>query len=775
MASENKNLNQDPVKRKKRRRKRHKQHRIASSIMTFLLTFFLIIGVTGCMVAFTVFNDLGLFDSVFASFGLTLGSTNDDIAGVDYIDLNELMQNQSQTTIIYAYDKNNNEIEVARLHGTENRIWCSLQDTSKHIQNAYIALEDVRFREHKGVDWIRTIGVVIEYSFSQGGSTITQQLIKNLTGENGRTFVRKYNEIKNALKLEQHFSKDTILEAYINTLYLDMGCYGIVTGAEYYFDKDAADLTIMESAMLAAITKAPRYFNPMLNFENNRRRAIYCLDNMKEEGFITQEEYDAALEENVRFTDGTSVYSHLGLEEPSEAPKTETDKKEDKKDTSVELVYVDKHNPEYQSYYIDLIIDMLIEDFQKSKNMTYEQAWEKVYYGGLKVYAAVDLDVQYQMEEVYYKRITFPKEKATAAKPAIQSAMTVLGYDGRIVGIVGRLDPKVGNRTLNIASDSPRQTGSAIKPLSAYCPAIELNYYTWSSYVPNYAIKVNGRLWPHNYGGSYGNPADKRNLAQAIAPSLNTIPARLVQTITPQKCYDFLRNRFHITTLVAKDADYAPMSVGAMAYGCTTLEMAAAFATFGNGGKYFKPYSYYKVTNSDASEIFFDNTNNVGEQVISEGTAYVMNKLCQQVVTASNGTGRNYYITNGSRRIVSYAKSGTTSDNKDKWYVCGTPYYVCATWVGYEDNREINTNLFGTYPAAKVAQNVMNRIHKGKAVIDFKTTSEAVQRTFCTSSGRLATKSCAGRSVGWYKTSNIPSYCTSCAYSGSLDDPNYAF
>ncbi|MBR6779930.1 MAG: transglycosylase domain-containing protein, partial [Clostridia bacterium] len=200
MAAQNKTSAPAHNNKKRRKKKARKQHRVASTIMTFLLSVFLIIGLTGCMVVFSVFSDLGLFESLYSTFGIEAASTSDDVAGVDYIDLNELIQNQSQTTIIYAYDSDGKEMEIARLHGTENRIWVSLDETSKHLQNAYIALEDARFKEHQGVDWVRTIGGVIASKFEQGGSSITQQLIKNLTGENGRTFIRKYNEIKNALK-----------------------------------------------------------------------------------------------------------------------------------------------------------------------------------------------------------------------------------------------------------------------------------------------------------------------------------------------------------------------------------------------------------------------------------------------------------------------------------------------------------------------------------------------------------------------------------------------
>ena len=227
----------------------------------------------------------------------------DFVNGQVAIDLDDYKEHQSQTTILFAYDNDGNEVELARLHGEENRIWVDLDEIPVHLQNAYIALEDVRFRKHSGVDWRRTISVmVLPQNDGQGGSTITQQLIKNLTGAREVTYIRKFNEIKNALNLEKHYSKETILEAYLNTLYLDAGCYGVQTASEYYFGKDVDELTLAECACIAAITQAPRANNPILNPEMNETRRNYALKCMLEQEFITQEEYEEALEYDFVFT-----------------------------------------------------------------------------------------------------------------------------------------------------------------------------------------------------------------------------------------------------------------------------------------------------------------------------------------------------------------------------------------------------------------------------------------------------------------------------------------
>lgn len=734
-------MNKENVAPKKKRRKKKKKP--MSKGLTVFLTVFLIffmVGVVTCgWIAIDVFTDIGLIN-------VGKHDIKNDVAGVDYIDLDAYIANQSKTTIIYAYDSDNKEVELARLHGAENREWVDLENVCKDLQNAVVALEDKRFPKHHGVDWIRTIGVIVEYNFSQGGSTITQQLIKNLTGENNRTFVRKYKEIKNALKLEQHYDKNQILEAYLNTIYLDMGCYGVKTAAEYYFDKDVDELTLMESAILASITNAPRKYNPIINYDNNRERATECLDKMKECGYINQAEYDAALAEDVKFIGDTGP------------------RKDDEEDTDPALV-----ETEYNSYYVDYIIDSLIRDFRRQYGDTEAEAWRRVFYGGLRVYAAVDTRIQGIMDEVYENREGFPKEEDTPENPAIQSAMVIMDYEGRVVGTVGRFGKKTGNRTLNIGTSSPRQPGSSIKPLSAYAPAIDTGYFYWSSYIPNYGIELNdGTIWPTNFGGVTGDPNDLKNLPQAIAPSLNTVPARIVQTLGLDTSFSYLRDRFHLTTLDdPKDRSYSPLATGGLTNGATVLEMTNAFTTFGNGGLYYEPWCYYKVTNAAGTEILLQ-PDRVGEQVIKRGTADVMNHLLQCVVSYPNGTGHRFPV-NG---FTTFSKSGTSSSNNDKWIIGGSPYYVCGVWTGYEIPKSIPIWKYpgNGNPAGALYKTVMDRVHEGLEPKEFTFSDDCVRRSYCTRTGLLAGRYCP-TAVGWYTVDSLPSVCTVCGGGGAPVDP----
>ena len=732
-------LNKDNVSPEKKKRKKRRKKKPMSRGLTVFLTVFLMVFIIGMLsvtfVGVDVLTDIGILD-------IGASSPENDIAGVDYIDLDTYLKNQSKTTIIYAggnpEDEDAEIVEIARLHGEENREWVDLEDVCDNLKKAVVALEDKRFYDHKGVDWIRTVGVVVKYSFSQGGSTITQQLIKNLTGENAGTFVRKYNEIKNALALEKHFDKDEILEAYLNTIYLDMGCYGIKTGAEYYFDKEVDDLTLMESAILASITNAPRKYNPIVNYKNNRERATDCLYYMLDVGYITQEELDAALEEDVKF------YG-------DDARRDD----EDKEDNDSEEIGVIE--TEYNSYYVDFIIDELIEDFQTTHGLSAEEALRQVYYGGLKVYAAVDLDIQDELEYCYENRMPLPYEEDTPDNPALQSSMVIMDYDGRLVATVGRFGEKTGNRTLNIGTSSPRQPGSCIKPLTAYAPGIESGYFYWSSLIPNYGISIYGedKPWPTNYGGVAGDPNELYNLPQAIAPSYNTIPARIINSVSTEYSYKFLRDRFHITTLEETDMDYAPLSIGAMAYGLTCLEMTAAYVTFGNGGIYYEPWCYYKVTDSSGEEVLLE-PDLEGERVISEATADIMLQLLRCVVNYPTGTGGAYAVSGQN----CWAKTGTTSNNRDRWIIGGTPYYVGCVWTGYENvMKPINLGYYGGNPAGRIYKEVMTRIHKGLDRIDFEMTGAAVQRTYCSASGLLARSGCPS-GVGWFDPEKLPSVCS---------------
>jgi len=634
------------------------------------------------------------------------------------INLDEYKNNQNQTSFIYAYDKNGKTVEIARLHGEEDRVWVDLDDMSPYMKKAFIALEDTRFETHGGVDWVRTIGViVVPKNLGQGGSTITQQLIKNLTNNKEVTFVRKFNEILTALNLEDHYDKDTIIEAYLNTLYLGNGCYGVKTASEEYFGKDVSELNAAECAVIASITQAPTKWNPLINPENNRERQLKCLEKMKIDGYLTEEEYNEAVNFELIFTN-------------SEKYVPDEDEDEKKKDTENTV----------DSFYVDYVRQCVQQDLMEQYGYSKQQAQDKILYGGLKIYAAVDLEVQEALEDVYVNRKSFPeiysKDKKHKGEP-VQSAMTIMDYSGRVVAIIGEAGEKSGALCLNRAANAYRQPGSTIKPLATYAPAIEMNIYNYSSMIKDYAIPVSGKLWPHNVDKSYGSNKNV-TVEYAIQESLNTVPARVINyDVGIDNSFEFIRDRFKLSRLDEKeDRTLAPLATGALTNGTTTVEMAAAYATFGNGGYYYKPYTYYKVTNSQGTQILLSNENSSlkREQVLSEETADIMCELLQTVNTSYYGSAPNV------RKFQIMAKTGTTTSDKDRWFCAGTPHYVAAIWVGFDHPETLGVSV---NPGGKIFMRVFDEIHKDLPEKEFPKSTKTLEKKFCRATGKLQAQTAA--------------------------------
>ena len=657
------------------------------------------------------------------------------------VNLDEYKANQNQTSFVYAYDKSGATVELARLHGEEDRVWVDLDDMSPYLKEAFIALEDTRFMKHHGVDWIRTFGVIIKpKNIGQGGSTITQQLIKNITNNKEVTIVRKYREILMALNLEENYDKDVILEAYLNTLYLGSGCYGVKTASEKYFGKVVSELDAAECACLAVITKAPTKYNPLLNPEENLKRRNHCLKLMYDDGkgCLNEEEYNAATTENLIFTNS-----------PDYVP---SDKIKDTKTANEEEKVIN-------SFYVDYVIQAVRDDLMEKYGYSKQQATNQIYYGGLKIYTAVDLDVQATLEDVYVNRKSFPDMVSKKDGSKVQSAMTIMDYQGRIVAMVGQAGAKTQNRGLNRAANSYRQPGSTIKPLATYAPAIDMNIYNYSSMIKDYAIAVNGSLWPHNVDKSLGS-GNNVTVKYAIQKSLNTVPARIINyDVGIDNSFNFLRDNFHLSRLDEKeDRTLSPLATGALTNGTTTVEMAAAYATFGNGGLYYKPYAYYKVTNSSGSEIVLSNENPASQRAISEETSDIMCELLQTVDTSYYGTASNV------RKFQIMAKTGTTSSDKDRWFCAGTPYYVAAVWVGFDSPETLNASV---NPGGKIFFRVFDDIHKGLDAKQFPKSSGTVEKSFCSRTGKLASSNCGSTQKGWYKITSLPAVCTSCSASSS--------
>lgn len=657
--------------------------------------------------------------SVVAVYGYSV------VYGDPVFDLTEEAQSQNQTSFIYGYDDDGKTVEITRLHGEENRIWLSLDEMNEYIATAFISIEDERFEKHHGVDWKRVIGVIVKPQNSgQGGSTITQQLIKNLTDENDVTFVRKFNEILSALNLEKNYSKEQIIEAYLNTIYLSHGCYGVKTAAETYFGKDVEDLNIAECATLAGITQKPTKYDPLINPENNKIRQEWILGKMLECGYITKDQYNEAMEYELVFTNSENY--------KGSQVKDDTNQKND--------------TEEINSYYTDYVIDEVISDLQKM-GYSAKKARSMIYGGGLKIYSAIDFDVQDSIEDVYENYRRMPDE-------TVQGACVVMDYHGRVLGIVGGTGKKTANRVLNRASQSTRQPGSTIKPLSVYGPALEKSLQDedtdiyWSTPTKDAPLMmVNGKMWPTNEGGGYsGNMV---TVQRGLANSMNTISAQTLDKIGVTYSFDFITERFHISTLDAvADSDYAPMATGSLTNGVTTLEMTAAYQAFGNGGYYYESYAYYKIEDAQGNVLIEKNPEQTKEQALSEDTAGIMNKLLQTVMT--QGTGTTYKLSN----IECFGKTGTTTENKDRWFIGGTPEYVGGVWYGYDKPKEVHYSL-SPNPSGTIWKLVMKNIYEKKGVNEreFETPDGIVHREYSAANGKL----CRGTGLwGWFDEDNLP-------------------
>ena len=701
----------------KQKRNGKKKRNGKQSVLKILLTVFLIGVITVSIV-------VGAF--MFYAFTMVDATMDED-----------LENSLNFTTTIYVDDGKGNPKEYRRLHGEFNRIWVdydkiaienndpNYEGIPQMLANAFIAIEDKRFADHDGIDWKRTIGAFanefLHFSDKFGGSTITQQLVKNLTDDRSQKASRKVREIMRARFLEGKYSKDTILECYLNTIPMGHGTYGVEVAANYYFGKSVKDLTIAECASLAAITKSPSYYAPDTNPENNKDRKEDVLYQMYDQGYITKEEYDAALKEELNVVAEEKVLNQNKI----------------------------------NSYFIDALINQVSEDLSNKYGYEEKHADKLFYNSGFKIYATLDPDIQSAAEEVFSDSKTY----AIKGKDGklMTGGITVMDYYGNVKAVVGSIGEKTSNRGFNCATDAVRQPGSTMKPISAYALAIEENLVTYSTIVNDTKIVYNG--WtPNNwYKERYlGNIT----VQHALERSVNTIPVYLVNKLGTQVSYDFLTKKLGITTLNSEDINLSPLGMGGTNGGLTPLESAAAFSIFGNGGLYYEPSLYTKVTNQQGEVVL--ERKSKPEMAISEDTATVMNQLLQKVVYGSSGTGSaaKSYLP----KFKIYAKTVTSNDQNDLWFVGGTPYYIASVWCGYETLQPIPSQYSGI--ALKMWGNVMSKVHSGLKEKDFTYSSYAVEKYYCKESGLLATDACPNKDIGWYRDSNIPTACT--AHSGTL-------
>lgn len=640
----------------------------------------------------------------------------------------------------------------------ENRIWANLDQIPKNLQKAVVAIEDKRFYTHKGVDWHGTARAILSTLFGgsvQGGSTITQQLVKNVTGDNQNTVKRKVTEIYRALDLEKRYEKDEILEAYLNEVYFGHSCYGVVTASLTYFDKDVSELSLAECASLVAITNNPSLYDPIeasWSRENNRERQLLVLGAMLEQEKISQEEYDAAKAEDIVFANGYTISGRYVGSNPSTGS---TDDAGDGStgDTGEQLPSDETENKprkSSQSYFTDAVIDDVASALVEKYGLTdttdpvtgqvttaFEQGVNMVYGKGYKIYTTKNPNYQAIAEEVCSDTANLPYtttytngygEKETEQ---LQVGMTIVDpYTGYVVAMVGGAGVKEGARVWNWAT-SARQCGSAIKPISVYAPALDDGTINGASSIDDYPVMVlNNTAYPKNANGRYMGLTP---LHTAIARSTNTCAVRVVQEYGTGKAYDFMTNRLGFTTLTYQDSQQVGnMGLGGLDRGVTTEEMAAAFGAFANEGVYTAPRTFIRVEDPDGNVIIENEAKS--SVAMKDTTAALMNSLLQEVVNA--GTGYEGRISG----MHVAGKTGTTNNDQDRYFVGYTPYYSCAVWVGYAHNQRI---VASGNPAASMWQKVMSRVHEGLADKDFFSCSGLTYVKVCADSGLLATDSCA--------------------------------
>lgn len=615
---------------------------------------------------------------------------------------------------------------------SENRIPAKLDEIPDALQKAAVAIEDKRFYSHHGVDWhgtMRAIFSTLTSSNTQGGSTITQQLIKNLTHDNQVTVKRKITEIYRALELEKQYDKDIILEAYLNNIYLGNSCYGVQTASQKYFGKDVSELSLAECASLVSITNNPSMYDPLRSDwcrGNNRERQMDVLDAMLDQHKISKEEYEAAVNEEVVFTDGYTCFGNYTEDHLEEG--------------DIKKAESTAGNSYYTDQVIEDVVEALIKEFNIQDDKPDEngevysaskKAEDRLFTSGYKIYTAQNMKYQEICEDVF-ENTELAKYTDSEGQP-LQAAITVVDpYTGNVVAMVGGTGAKMRDRGWNWAT-STRPCGSTMKPISTYAPALDNGTITAASAIDDYPVELqHDRAWPKNSSGRYGGITTVQN---AIAMSLNTCAVRVNIAYGTNSSRDFMEDKLGFTTLTDMDGNQAGnMALGGLEYGVTTEEMAAAYAAFVNDGIYTKPRTFIKVEDANGNVIIENKSKS--NVAMKETTAYLMRNMLKTVI--SGGTGGEAYFPG----MTIAGKTGTTEINQDRYFVGFSPYYCAAVWTGYESNEEMSYS-FGN-GSAVLWKEVMKRIHADLEDTGFHSCNSGLTKvTVCAESGLLATDACA--------------------------------
>lgn len=616
-----------------------------------------------------------------------------------------------QTSVIYYEDpKTGQDVVLRKLYGGANRTWVKYEDIPKNLIHACIAIEDKRFEDHQGVDWVTTLKACVKMFLGRGeagGSTITQQLVKNITGRDEVTVRRKLVEIFSALELEKKYTKKQIMELYLNVIALGENCEGVESASQVYFGKSVSELDLAECAALIGVTNNPSIYDPYINADKNKERQVIILDQMLEQKYITQEQHD------------TAVAEELVLHNASGEASGDED---------------------YYSYFEDQVINDVVRDLSEKTGYDQTIVRKMLMTGGYKIYSTLNPDVQAAVEEVYQNLDNIPK---TASSQQLQSGIVIIdNKTGDVVAVAGGVGEKQGSLILNRATQSYLSPGSTIKPVSVYAPALELGLITPATVMDDTPYSfTDARHWPKNSDSIYRG---LMNINEAVGLSINTIPVKLVAQMTPEYSFEFAKEKMGLSTLVSSyvnaagdtfsDVDLAPLAMGGLTRGVTVKAMAQAYATFANEGVYREARTYTKVVDSDG-KVVLDNTQQ-SHVAMKDMTAWYITYMLEN--TVESGTGTAAQIEN----MTVAGKTGTTTSDFDRWFAGYTPYYTGVVWCGYDDPEEVVLTDSSTNPAIVLWQKVMEQVHDGLPNKEFNKPTNVVECTVCRDSGLLMTDAC---------------------------------
>ena len=622
-------------------------------------------------------------------------------------------QDNELATRLYHYNDQGNleENTGQNISSGSGANWVKYEDIPTYLRDAFIAIEDKRFWDHNGVDWITTAQAAVVFFVpignDRGGSTLTQQLVKNLTGDKDYSIQRKIQEIFRAINLEKELGDKTeIIEQYCNIVYFAQGADGIQEAAQIYFSKDAKDLTLIECAAMAAIVQNPSYWDPLLYPEHNATRRNIILKQMLSQGLITQAEFDEA------------YLKELVL------------------DTS----YIKESSGGTTSWYTDAVIEECIDLFKETYGVTTKVAERMLFYGGYQIITAQDPKIQ-DILEGYLEDENSAYLKNSEVLNYEASFIVIDPYTGYVKGLVGGRGEKTASRILNRATSTTRSPGSSMKPIASYALALDKGIINYGSVLDDtpYTISGSSSFWPRNSNNRFGGLV---TIEYALAYSKNTFPVKLVSSMGIDTVYKFLTETLGISTLVSKDRVLSALALGGTTYGVTLKDMTTAYGIFPSGGVYTESFTVVKILDSEGNLVIDNKPRQT--VAIKEETAQSMVRMMKAVV--SYGTAYTYTPKVNKMKLEVAGKTGTTDNNFDKWFIGYSPYYVAGIWIGYDQPQDLG----GTHGHIQLWDAVMADIHTAKIKGELKAfeADMLIKATFCKDSGKLITDICKQDSRG---------------------------